>query len=62
VTDVPPGLAVPGALVEVIGPHRSVDDLAHEAGTIGHEILTSLGHRYARRYVGGADARGGARP
>jgi alanine racemase len=62
VTDVPPDLAVPGALVEVIGPRHSVDDLAREAGTIGHEILTSLGHRYARRYVGGADARGGARP
>jgi alanine racemase len=48
--------------VEVIGPRHSVDDLAREAGTIGHEILTSLGHRYARRYMGGADTRSGARP
>ena len=41
----------PGALVELIGPHRDVDDLAAEAGTIGYEILTSLGQRFVRRYV-----------
>ena len=44
---------VPGAL-EILGPHQSVDDLADAAGTIGYEILTSLGHRYARRYTGAA--------
>jgi alanine racemase len=41
----------PGALVELIGPHRGVDDLARDAGTIGYEILTSLGGRFERRYV-----------
>jgi alanine racemase len=28
-----------------------VDELAHHAGTIGYEVLTSLGHRYQRIYV-----------
>jgi alanine racemase len=28
-----------------------VDELAAEADTIGYEILTSLGARYARHYV-----------
>ena len=44
--------AVPGAMVEIVGPHQSIDDLAASAGTIGHEILTSLGSRYRRRYTG----------
>lgn len=43
---------VPLAL-EALGPHQGVDDLAGAAGTIGYEILTSLGARYARRYRGG---------
>jgi alanine racemase len=37
--------------VELLGPHQSVDALAEAAGTIGYEILTSLGARYARRYL-----------
>ncbi|MEN8935724.1 MAG: alanine racemase C-terminal domain-containing protein, partial [Planktotalea arctica] len=49
--DVTDAREMPGAL-EVIGPHQSVDTLAGNAGTIGYEILTSLGARYARRYVG----------
>ncbi|WP_292291431.1 alanine racemase [Marivita sp.] len=39
--------------VELLGRHQSIDMLADAAGTIGYEILTSLGGRYARRYVGG---------
>ena len=39
-----------GDLVELLGPHQSIDDLARSAGTIGHEILTSLGNRYDREY------------
>ena len=50
VTDCP--AAAPGAMVEIVGPHQSIDDLAAAAGTIGHEILTSLGSRYRRRYTG----------
>ncbi|PYE85844.1 alanine racemase [Pseudoroseicyclus aestuarii] len=37
----------------LIGRHQRVDRLAEAAGTIGYEMLTSLGHRYARRYLGG---------
>ncbi len=54
VTALPEGAAVPGALVELIGPNRPVDTVADEAGTIGYEILTSLGPRYHRAYVGTA--------
>lgn len=39
--------------VELLGAHQSVDTLADAAGTIGYEILTSLGARYARSYHGG---------
>jgi alanine racemase len=50
-TDVPEGECVPGAAVEVFGPHMTPDDLAEHARTNGYEIMTSLGHRYARVYV-----------
>jgi phospholipid/cholesterol/gamma-HCH transport system permease protein len=33
-------------------PHQGVDDLAEAAGTIGYEILTSLGARYRRPGAG----------
>ena len=46
----------PGEMVEVIGPHVSVDDQADPAGTIGYEFLTSLKGRYIRTYVNSADA------
>lgn len=52
ITDLPAELARPGASVELIGPHRSIDALAADAGTIGYEMLTSLGRRYHRRYIG----------
>ena len=42
-----------GSTVELIGPHRGVDAVAAEAGTIGYEVLTSLGRRYHRRYISG---------
>ncbi len=53
VTKVPENLAKPGGFVDVIGPHNPVDVVAKNAGTIGYEILTSLGNRYHRLYVGG---------
>lgn len=40
------------AALEVIGPHQGVDALAGQIGTIGYEILTSLGNRYRRTYIG----------
>ena len=52
VTDVPASGLEPGATVELLGSHIGVDDLGRHAGTIGYEILTNLGRRHARRYVG----------
>jgi len=40
-----------GDNVEILGHHQSVDDLAAASGTIGYEILTSLGARYKRSYI-----------
>ncbi len=51
VGEVPAGLAEAGAWVEILGPRQSADDLAAAAGTIGYEVLTSLGRRYQRRYL-----------
>jgi alanine racemase len=45
--------ARPGALVDLIGPDWSVDDVAEAANTIGYEVMTSLGHRFHRVYTGG---------
>jgi alanine racemase len=42
------------AEVDILGPEQGIDRLAEAAGTIGYEILTSLGSRYRRRYAGGA--------
>jgi alanine racemase len=41
----------PGDRVEMIGPNQTPDDVAALAGTIGYEVLTSLGARYRRRYL-----------
>ena len=46
--DVTNTACAPGDMVEILGANQSIDDLARSAGTIGHEILTSLGKRYAR--------------
>ncbi|MBB3809688.1 alanine racemase [Pseudochelatococcus contaminans] len=51
VTEVPPALLYPGASVELLGPHQTIDDVASDAGTISYEILTQLGQRYAREYI-----------
>jgi alanine racemase len=51
VTDVPETALRPGMLADLIGPHRTADDVAREAGTIGYEVLTSLGRRYHRVYL-----------
>lgn len=40
-----------GDLVEMIGPNQDADEVAAQAGTIGYEILTRLGKRFARRYL-----------
>ncbi len=43
----------PGDLVEVIGPNISIEAVGAGAGTIGYEVLTSLGRRFHRIYQGG---------
>ncbi len=53
-----PGRLAIGDTVELLGPNQGVDDLANAAGTIGYEILTSLGLRFHRIYRG--DAQDGA--
>jgi alanine racemase len=42
-----------GDWAEILGEEIGVDELAARAGTIGYEILTRLGARCARRYLGG---------
>jgi alanine racemase len=44
--EIPPRLSL-------LNSTQTVDVLAQKAGTIGYEILTSLGSRYQRRYTGG---------
>ena len=46
VTDLP---ADPAKLT-LLGARQGVDALAEAAGTIGYEVLTSLGRRYERTY------------
>lgn len=48
--DVTAAQGTPEAL-ELLGPAQGIDALAGAAGTIGYEILTALGQRYARQYV-----------
>lgn len=51
VTDVPAEHLYPGAPVELIGHHQSLDTVAHDAGTISYEILTQLSRRYERVHL-----------
>jgi alanine racemase len=50
---VPAEMARPGATIDLLGPDLGVDELGRRAGTIGYEILTALGRRYHRTYLGG---------
>jgi septum formation inhibitor MinC len=52
VSALPPGALREGDLVELIGERQDVDAVARLGGTIGYEVLTSLGRRFHRRYVG----------
>lgn len=38
--------------LDILCPEQGVDQLAEYADTVGYEILTSLGARYTRRYIG----------
>ncbi|MGX6960613.1 MAG: alanine racemase [Rickettsia endosymbiont of Pentastiridius leporinus] len=50
VTDLPSSDIFLGQKVEIIGNHCTPDKIAAIIGTIGYEILTSLGNRYRRIY------------
>lgn len=54
--DVTDHVAATGAdpeALEILGPYQGIDALADAAGTIGYEILTSLGARYSRCHADG---------
>jgi alanine racemase len=52
VTDIPEHEIGRGDTVTMIGGSLTIDEVGRRAGTIGYEILTNLGHRYARSYRG----------
>jgi alanine racemase len=54
VTGLPDGAVKAGDFVELFGKNIAFDDAAGAAGTIGYEMLTSLGRRYHRQYLGSA--------
>src|SRR6202008_3684115 len=56
ITDLPPNAARRGHMVTLIGEGITVDELAHRFGTIGYEVLTSLGRRFAPVYKSGGTA------
>jgi len=51
-TELPEGSLSEGDWLDIIGGDGpSIDEIANQAGTIGYEILTCLGHRYRRNYL-----------
>jgi alanine racemase len=56
VTGLPEGATQVGAPVDLLGPQQTADELGERAGTIGYEVLTSLGRRYRRTYIDGGAA------
>src|SRR5712672_2266931 len=54
ITDLEKNAVRRGHMATLIGEGITVDELAHHFGTIGYEVLTSLGPRYARLYKGDA--------
>lgn len=48
--------ARPGEMIEIIGPNAPVDLAAQAAGTIAYELLTRIGARTPRTYLGLAPA------
>lgn len=52
ISSLPEGTLKVGDSLEVLGPHQGIDQLADACDTISYEILTSLGTRYHRVYLG----------
>ncbi|MGB3897762.1 MAG: alanine racemase [Mesorhizobium sp.] len=53
ISALPAGRLKAGDFVQMIGPAQTLDQVAGLTETIGYEILTSLGHRFHRQYIGG---------
>jgi alanine racemase len=53
VSDAPTGSAERGCAVTLIGDGLDIDSVALSGKTVGYELLTSLGRRYARTYLDG---------
>lgn len=53
VTDVPEQALEGADWIELFGPNIALDEAAQAAGTIGYELLTSLGARYERHILQG---------
>jgi alanine racemase len=53
VTDLPADAVTAGDGAILMGPGLSIEDAGYAAGTIGYEMLTRLGQRFERVYVGG---------
>lgn len=53
VTQAPEEMSQTGDRITLLGGEQDADALGKAAGTLGYEILTSLGQRYARQYKGG---------
>jgi len=51
VTDVPAQVLEDENYIELFGDKIKLDDAARAAGTIGYELLTSLGQRYFRNHI-----------
>ena len=51
VSNVPESTLDTATVIDLIGTQYTLDDIARDAGTIGYEILTALGHRYHRHYL-----------
>ena len=43
-------LSTAPGVIEILGEHHSIDQLACEANTISYELLTQLGNRFQRVY------------
>ena len=52
VTDLPEDAVQPGVRAEFFGDAMPLDDFAAHSGVIGYQLLTGLGLRYRREYVG----------
>jgi alanine racemase len=52
VTDLGEGGVKAGDFIELFGPNLPIDEAAAAAGTVAYELLTGLGRRYHRIYVG----------